>query len=485
MNSPLEQLEPAPLWRHFLALTRIPRPSGHEEAVRDHLRRFGEGLGLETLVDGAGNVVIRKPASPGEEGRRGVVIQGHMDMVPQANAGVAHDFERDPIEALIEGDWVKARNTTLGADNGIGVAAALAVLESDELVHGPLEVLVTSDEERGMGGALGLQPGLLRGAVLLNTDSEEEGELCIGCAGGANVDTRLDYRPEPVEPGAAPFRVSLSGLKGGHSGVDIHRGRGNANRLLFQLLRELLREGVPFRLAEANGGNMRNAIPREAVATLLVAPVDAPAFEAGVAAFADRLRREYGEKEPELQVAFADPPQVEQLLPADLQGPLVDAICDCPNGVARMSDTLPGLVETSSNLSIIRIGGGRVEIQSLVRSAVETAREALCQAIAAHFEPIGAETGFGGRYPGWEPDPDAEVLRLAEAAYRDLFGEPARVGAIHAGLECGLLGAIYPDWEMLSFGPTIESPHSPDERVHIPSVARFWALLTELLRRIP
>ena len=242
---------------------------------------------------------------------------------------------------------------------------------------------------------------------------------------------------------------------------------------------------MPFRLAEANGGNMRNAIPREAVATLLVAPVDAPAFEAGVAAFADRLRREFEEKEPELQVAFADPPQVEQLLPADLQGPLVDAICDCPNGVARMSDTLPGLVETSSNLSIIRIGGGRVEIQSLVRSAVETAREALCRAIAAHFEPIGAETGFGGRYPGWEPDPDAEVLRLAEAAYRDLFGEPARVGAIHAGLECGLLGAIYPDWEMLSFGPTIESPHSPDERVNIPSVARFWALLTELLRRIP
>ena len=484
MNSPIQQLEPQALWRNFHALTRIPRPSGYEAEVREYLLGFGAARGLESVADDGGNVIIRKPATPGREACRGVVIQGHMDMVPQANSNVVHDFERDPIETLIDGEWVRARNTTLGADNGIGVAAALAVLESGELEHGPLEVLITSDEERGMTGALALRPGALQGGVLLNTDSEEEGELCIGCAGGANSDTRLEYRPEPVlEPGI-PFRIYISGLKGGHSGVDIGLGRGNANKLVFRLLKHLTANGIGFALAEASGGNMRNAIPREAAVTLLVQHPEAARFQSAVAGFADILRDELAAVEPDLQISFADSPPVEAVLPPDLQGRLIDALCACPNGVVRMSDSMPGLVETSTNLSTVRVSEGRIEIGCLARSSIDSAREAVCEAIEATFGLIGAETTFDGHYPGWKPDPDSALLKLAESVYRDRFGSAARVGAIHAGLECGLLGAIYPDWEMISFGPTIRFPHSPDERVLISSVERFWDFLTELLRQI-
>ena len=484
MNSPVEQLEPQALWRNFHALTRIPRPSGHETEVRAYLQAFGEARGLETVVDDGGNVIIRKAATPGKEGCRGVVIQGHMDMVPQANANVVHDFERDPIETLIDGEWVRARNTTLGADNGIGVAAALAVLESEEVEHGPLEVLITSDEERGMTGALALRPGELRGSVLLNTDSEEEGELCIGCAGGANSDTRLAYRPEPALGAGIPFRVYISGLKGGHSGVDIGRGRGNANKLVFRLLKHLTANGVGFALAEASGGNMRNAIPREAAVTLLVQHAEAPRFQSLVAGFADTLRGELSAVEPDLQISFADSPPVEAVLPPDLQLRLINALCACPNGVVRMSDSMAGLVETSTNLSTVRVAAGQIEIGCLVRSSIDSAREAVCESIEATFALIGGETTFDGHYPGWNPDPEAPLLKLAESVYRERLGVPARVGAIHAGLECGLLGAIYPDWEMISFGPTIRFPHSPDERVLVSSVERFWVFLTELLRQI-
>lgn len=484
MNVRVADLQPGPLWKNFDALTRIPRPTRHEERIRSHLLQIGGRLGLETLVDDAGNVIIRKPATGNRHGVTPVILQGHQDMVPQANAGSMHDFARDPIRTVVEGEWVRAEGTTLGADNGIGVAAIIGILESRDIPHGPLEALFTSNEESGMDGAFGLEAGVLKGRILINTDSEEEGELCVGCAGGVSVTSRFPCAREKAGGDWAVYRLSVTGLRGGHSGLDIHRGRGNAISLLFRILKETGRE-CGLRVADLVAGNMRNAIPREAFATVGVPAEFAQTFQSSLAALERVLKRELEQVEPAMCLSVervADVP--DRWIDAGTQISCIDAVCACPTGVVRMSETMPGLVETSTNLSIVRLESDAMEVCSLVRSSVDSARDAVCSDLELLFRQAGASTQFDGRYPGWQPDPSSAILGLVRSVYLERFGKPAHIGAIHAGLECGILGNTCPDLDMISLGPTIRDPHSPDERVHIGSVSRFWDLLTGTLERI-
>jgi len=477
-------LHPGPLWKNFDVLTRTPRPTRHEEQIRAHLLNIGGGLGLETLGDEAGNVIIRKPATGSRQGTTPVILQGHQDMVPQANAGTTHDFAKDPIRTVVDGEWVRAEGTTLGADNGIGVAAIIGILESRDISHGPLEALFTSNEESGMDGAFGLEAGVLRGRILINTDSEEEGELCIGCSGGINATSRFPCTWEKASGDWAAYRLSVTGLRGGHSGVDIHRGRGNAISLLFRVLGLAGRE-YGLRIAELDAGNMRNAIPREAFATVGVPTDLARTFQSSIDALVGVFHGELEGIEPSICISaerIADAP--DQWIDTETQDRCIDAICACPTGVVGMSETISGLVETSTNLSIVRIRSDCIEVCSLVRSSVDSALEALCDNIALLFGQAGARTEFGGRYPGWQPDPSSAILARVRSVYLEKFGKSAHIGAIHAGLECGILGNTYPDLDMISLGPTIRDPHSPDERVHITSVSRFWELLTGTLERI-
>ena len=484
MSETIATLPPIALWQKFYRLTRIPRPSCHERRVREYLTAFGQDLGLETLIDDAGNVLIRKPAAPGYEQRAPLILQGHMDMVPQANADSTHDFAKDPITTRIDGDWVTAERTTLGADNGIGVAAMLAILGANDLQHGPLEVLFTSNEEIGMHGAFGLKPGVLSGKMLINTDMEEEGELCIGCAGGANVNSRLMYREEPVAADWVSYRLCITGLRGGHSGVDIHRGRGNAVALLFRLLKHL-QSDFAVRIKSLDAGNLRNAIPREAFCLVAVEPPCAPALTASVKHWQSIFSAELKQTEPQLQIALeAVDLGTDGWIDLSNAQRLVHAICACPSGVIRMSDEIPGLVESSNNLAIVRSAEGEIHIHNLVRSSIDSARDDLCGRLASLFTLAGAETWFDGQYPGWLPDLSASLLDHVRQTYRELFGVEAKISAVHAGLECGILGAAYPGVEMISFGPTIRNPHSPDERVEIKSVARFWDLLVNVLARV-
>ncbi|PLY16015.1 MAG: cytosol nonspecific dipeptidase [Sedimenticola sp.] len=484
MNRTIAELEPKSLWGNFYQLTQIPRPSHHEQAVQNHVIGLGEQWGLEVIRDEHGNVIIRKPATKGMEQRAGVILQGHLDMVPQVNSGISHDFTKDPIKTVIEDDWVKSVNTTLGADNGIGVAAALAVLESKDIRHGPIEALFTSNEEDGMTGAMGLKPGMLQGNILLNMDSEDEGVLSICCAGGANVNTSLAYRSEHVESDMVCCQIAISGLKGGHSGVDIHRGRGNANKLMFRLLRVAV-ERFGVRLAKVQGGNMRNAIPREAFATVCVSEQLAPELVLFVDAFQAEIKGELQQVEAGLTVTIGPADLPEGLIDLETQGRLIDALCACPHGVMRMSDVMPGMVETSNNLAVVRTLDHEIEILNLVRSSVESAKEELCLTIKGLFDLIGAVSTIDGGYPGWKPNIESPILGRVKEAYQYCFNEEAEVGGIHAGLECGILGANYPDWDMISFGPTIRFPHSPDECVHVPSVRRFWQLLVRTLSEVP
>ena len=484
MSLEIESLSPAIVWRQFHQLTQIPRPSRQEAQVRDFLAGFGKARDLETLVDEVGNVIIRKPATEGREERPGVILQGHMDMVAQANTGSRHDFTRDPILTRVDGDWVKAEGTTLGADNGIGVAAILAVLESTDLVHGPLEALFTCNEESGMDGAFGLKPGLLQGKLLINTDAEDEGVLCIGCAGGANVNSRLRYRIVPIEKDWVAHRLSITGLRGGHSGVDIHRGRGNAVSLLFRLLKSA---AVDFnlRIKSLDAGNLRNAIPREAFALVAVEPCNVPALKESFKRWHAVFSAELKHADPDIQVALESTETgLNGWMDQAAALRLIHAVCACPGGVIRMSDEMPGLVESSNNLAIVRAGEGEFAIHNLVRSSVDSARDDVCGKLASLFTLAGAETDFDGHYPGWQPDLSSSILRLVRQTYRERFGGDAETGAIHAGLECGILAAAYPTVEMISFGPTIRYPHSPDERVDIASVGRFWELLVGVLEKV-
>jgi dipeptidase D len=484
MNTDIKSLEPGPVWEYFSDLTRIPRPSKKEGRVVEYIKAFGKKYGLETFTDETGNVIIKKPATRGMENRKGVILQGHLDMVPQKNSNKIHDFENDPVEPFIDGGWVGARGTTLGADNGIGVAAALAVLGSDNLVHGPVEALFTIDEEAGMSGAFGLKGGLLDGDILLNLDSEDEGVLYIGCAGGLDANIRFSSINSAVPEGALAFEVKVGGLKGGHSGLDIALGRGNANKLLFRFLKHAVTE-LDARLASVDGGSLRNAIPREAIGILVIAADRNKLLEAAFNKHAEIFMREYSGAEPGLSINIRPVSLPGLVIDKETTHRLIHGVIACPDGVVRMSSTVPGLVETSVNLARVCSDDETIEIQCLLRSSSDGAMEELAGVLGSVFTLAGAVVGFDGAYPGWKPSADSEILSLMKRTYSSLYGILPDVTAIHAGLECGIIGGAYPGLDMISFGPTIRNPHSPDEKVHIGSVMKFWDFLTETLKNIP
>ena len=486
MSNEITKLTPVEVWENFYQLTRIPRPSYHEEEVRAFIAGFGKKLGLETMQDEAGNVIIRKPATAGMEKRKGVILQGHLDMVPQKNSDNNHDFTKDPIETIIDGDWVRANGTTLGSDNGIGVAAAMAVLASKKLVHGPIEALFTATEETGMDGANGIKPGILKGHILLNMDSEDEGELYVGCAGGEDASIQFKFTEDAVPPESIAFRLNVTGLKGGHSGLDIPLGRGNANKIFFRLLKETYKTCV-VRLASINGGNLRNAIPREAFGVVIVPYAKADKLVGQIAGLTTIIKRELAATEPTLKIELSKTEMPASLIDVKTQVNLTHAIVACPNGVIRMSDTMPGLVETSTNLAIVKSDNTTktVEISCLMRSSVDTAKADLGSRMDSVFTLAGAEVILKGGYPGWKPNMESPILKTMQQVYKSKFGRIPEIKAIHAGLECGILGGTYPTWDMISFGPTIRFPHSPDEKVNIESVRKFWDFLVETLKNIP
>lgn len=481
--SEISKLEPKRLWEIFDKLCEIPRPSKKEAEIIAFVKQFGLDLGLETNVDKVGNILIRKPATSGMENKKVVVLQGHLDMVPQKNSDVDHDFDKDPIQPFIDGDWVTAKGTTLGADNGIGVAAALAVLESGNLEHGPVEALFTVDEETGMTGAFGLQPGFLKGDILINMDSEDEGELYIGCAGGMDANVSMNYEEEKVSGSMLGYKLSLTGLKGGHSGMDINSGRANANILLARFIRYIERNSE-VRVAWFAGGDLRNAIPRESFAHVVFPADKEKSFLDSVSEFETISRNEFSVTEPDL--AFkAEKSDVVEVMDTNSQRKFFNAVHACPNGVIRMSDSMQGLVETSTNMAVVKVEDGKAMVQCLMRSSVDTAKDNLAQRIQGVFELAGAEVKFAGAYPGWKPNPDSPILKVMQDVYNNMYGKVPEIKAIHAGLECGLLGGVYPHLDMISFGPTIRYPHSPDEKVNIETVKKFWDFLVETLKNIP
>ena len=487
MGKILGCLKPEAIWNYFEDICNIPRPSKHEGGMINYVKAFGEKNGLETIVDGIGNVIIRKPATPGMENRKGVILQGHLDMVPQANSDVKHNFEKDPIKPQIIDGWVKATGTTLGADNGIGVASTLAVLEAKDLVHGPIEALFTIDEETGMTGAFGLKPGLLKGDILMNLDSEDEGELFIGCAGGTNGNFVFKYKNKPVFKKAVAFKIYVHGLKGGHSGCDIQMGRGNSNKILFRFLKTAEKD-FGLRIASVEGGNLRNAIPREAFAIVVVPKDIVKDFEKALKEFELTVQKELATAEPDLKVTLEKAKMPKNLMDKSTQSNLINAINACQNEVIRMSNDMEELVETSTNLSIVKSDTKKktVEVSCLLRSSVDSAKEYLELAMGCVFELANvSEMSFDGQYPGWKPNPQSPILKVAEDLYLKMFGKPAAIKAIHAGLECGLLGGVYPNFDMISFGPTIKHPHSPDEKVDIETVQKFWDYLVEILKNVP
>lgn len=484
MGKILGHLKPEAIWRHFEDMCAIPHPSKHEEAMREFVINFAKKHNLEYEVDAVGNVVIRKPATKGMENRKGIILQGHLDMVPQANSDTKHDFEKDSIIPRIDGEWVKATGTTLGADNGIGVSTALAVLEATDLVHGPIEALFTIDEETGMTGAFGLKPGYLKGDILMNLDSEDEGELFIGCAGGTNGGFTFEYKEVDTPKSVKAFKLSITGLKGGHSGCDIHLYRGNANKFLFRYLKHAeAKHGL--RLASVDGGTLRNAIPREAFAVFVVPTEAANDIPKCVADMYEVIRKEYATVEPDFKMEVVETERPAKLFDETTQKNLINAIVACPNDVIRMSNDMPGLVETSTNLAIVKSDKGIVDVRCLLRSSVDSAKEALEQMFAALFELAGAKCKFDGQYPGWKPNPHSPILEVMKAGYKKQFGNEPKISAIHAGLECGLIGGVFPNLDMISFGPTIRNPHSPDEMCNIATVEKFWDYLVETLKNVP
>mgnify|MGYP003307425756 CR=1 FL=1 len=477
--------QPKALWNNFYSLTQIPRPSGKKQEISDFLANYGRSLGLETIQDEIGNVIIRKPASPGYEDHPGVILQGHMDMVPQKNNDKVFDFEKDPIRAYVEdnGEWVTADGTTLGADNGIGVATAMTILADKSVVHPPLEAFFTVDEETGMYGANDLKGGVLRGHTLLNLDSESEGELYIGCAGGVDTTARFPFDPVEVEEGDIALRVVLSGCKGGHSGCDIHLQRANAIKLLFRFLKVAVAE-YEARLVSVEGGSLRNAIPREAEAVITIPAEGKEEILQLVDEYEDLFIREYNVKEDNIHFTAQEVTCPKTEMPEDVQDFLIHAVCVCPHGVYRMIDEMPDIVETSNNLSTISMDGNCVKVLCLTRSSVESRKEELRQMIQSAFAVAGAEVEFSGAYPGWKPNIHSRILTTMQDIYKREFGKEPRVVTIHAGLECGIIGRNYADMDMISFGPTIEHPHSPDERVNIATVQRFYQFVLATLKEL-
>ena len=483
--SAITSLEPRIVWEQFDAITRVPRPSKKEGRIIEFLVAFAEKHGIEYRKDATGNVVMRKPATPGYEDRPGVILQSHMDMVCEKRSDVVFDFERDAIRTRIDGGWVKAEGTTLGADCGIGMAAALAVLLDPAAQHGPLEALFTVDEETGLTGAFGLGEGMLSGKYLLNLDSEDEGELFIGCAGG--IDTLATFR---YTAGAAPadyayFRVGVSGLQGGHSGDDIDKGRVNSNKVVARFLWAAMQE-FDLRLSRFDGGNLRNAIPREAWAVFGVPAGRKAGFAAFCERFAADLGAEFRLREPSFRIDFSETERPASVIDAATQRGLVYALAGVPNGVVEMSFAVPGLVETSTNLASVKFEGeDRIVVTSSQRSSVESAKLCVMRSVEAVFALAGAKTELTGAYNGWNPDMESPILKAMTASYEALYGRKPAVTAIHAGLECGIIGSAYPGLDMISFGPTICYPHSPDEKVEIASVGKFYDFLVDTLRNVP
>lgn len=484
MSDSIAQLEPTEIWGHFAALNAVPRASKKEERVIAFMLDFGKSLGLETLRDRAGNVLIRKPATPGMEDRKPLVLQAHLDMVHQKNRDTPFDFETEGIRMFRDGDWVRARGTTLGADNGLGVAAIMGILASETIGHPALEALFTVDEETGMTGAKELAPDLLRGSILLNLDTEDDGELTVGCAGGVDVTASGSYQPVALGGGLKGYQIRIKGLQGGHSGMDIHKGLGNANMLLARLLLAC-REAAPFYLSEFQGGNLRNAIPREAHAVVAADPAGESALYKAFESEKQAIQEEYGPREPGTRIALEAVACPAEGMPPEAASTLLDCLYSLYNGVYAMSFEFPGLVETSNNVARVEVGRGTVQIGCLTRSSRETAKADMVRKLKAACSLAGYAVETGGDYPGWLPDRDSGILALVGDRYRQLFGAAPTVMAGHGGLECGILKGHYPAMDMVSLGPTILGAHSPDERASIPSVRKFWTLLQDVLGHIP
>lgn len=483
MSTTIRTLEPKALWNHFADLNAVPRPSKKEERVIQFMVDFGRSLGLETETDEVGNVLIRKPATAGMEHRPTVILQSHLDMVHQKNSGTTFDFDNEGIRMTVDGDWVTADGTTLGADNGIGVATMMALLSTDHVVHPPLEALFTIDEETGMTGAFKLQRNWLKGTVLLNLDTEDDNELTIGCAGGIDVTASGTYDEEPIPPRSTAWRLTVNGLSGGHSGMDIHKGLGNANKLLARVLwRTHERFGV--RIASIDGGGLRNAIPREASAILAVSEQQDEPFAAYVADLAETFKKEFASTDKGLNVQLQAVELPKTVMQEEFQDALLSAIAGCPNGIYRMSPDIKGLVQTSNNLARVVANQGDVTIMCLTRSSLESEKQDLANVITAVFSLVGLTTTLSGDYPGWQPAPSSRIVALMDALYREMHEDQPHVMACHAGLECGIINGAYPDLDMVSFGPNIRGAHSPDEKVQVSSVQKFWGYLVETLRRI-
>jgi len=484
MSSDVRQLEPKAMWNHFADLNAVPRASKKEERVIQFIKDFGAKLGLPTYEDEIGNVIIKKPASAGMEDRATIVMQSHLDMVHQKNGDTDFDFDTQGIDMFVEGDWVKANGTTLGSDNGIGVASIMTLLASTDIAHPTLEALFTIDEETGMTGALGLKGGLLDATIMLNLDTEDDDELTIGCAGGVDITATGSYTSENLEGDWSYFNMAVKGLSGGHSGMDIHKGLGNANKLINRVLHQATTQ-FGLRISSIDGGGLRNAIPRESNATVAVKSSDKAAFEAFITEQEQILKTEHDTTDPGLVILLEATDTPSGFMDASFQSHLIKAIYACPNGIYRMSPDIAGLVQTSNNLARVLVKDGNYSIQCLTRSSVDSEKLDLAASIQSAFELAGASIEFNGSYPGWTPRPGAAIVKIMSNLYTEMFDGEAKVAACHAGLECGILGTNYPEMEMISFGPNIRGAHSPDEKVQISSVQKYWKFLIEALKRIP
>ena len=485
MSQEIRNLEPKALWNKFADLNAVPRPSKKEERVIAFMMEFGQKLGLPTVKDHVGNVIIKKPATPGMENRKTIVMQSHLDMVHQKNNDTNFDFDTQGIEMYVDGDWVRAKGTTLGADNGLGVATIMAILESTDIPHPAIEALFTIDEETGMTGAMGLQGGMLDGEILLNLDTEEDDEIDIGCAGGVDVTATRSYNEEETPEGSVGYTITVKGLKGGHSGMDIHKGLGNANKIMNRLLFDGF-ENFGLQISEISGGSLRNAIPRESVAKVIIAAIYDEAFVFDMQEIINEIKAEFKTMEPNLTIEIVKSDSTPaKVMDLGVQEGLLRAIYAAHNGVYRMSADMADLVETSNNIARVIVKDGEISIQNLTRSSVESSKFDLANALRSAYELFGCEVEFTGSYPGWTPNVKSEILDVLTSIYEKQNGAKPNVVACHAGLECGILGTNYPNMDMISFGPTIHGAHSPDERASISSAQKYWKFVLEILQNIP
>ncbi|MCB7479757.1 aminoacyl-histidine dipeptidase [Christiangramia sediminis] len=484
MNEEIRALEPKVLWNKFADLNAVPRPSKKEERVIEFIKNFGNNLDLKTEVDGVGNVVIYKPATKGMESRKKIVLQAHLDMVHQKNNDTDFDFESQGIDMYVDGDWVRAKGTTLGADNGLGVATMMAILESDSIEHPAIEALFTIDEETGMTGAKGLSPDLLEGDILLNLDTEEDDEIGIGCAGGVDITATKNYEEEKMPDAYRSYSIKIKGLMGGHSGMDIIKGLGNANKLMNRLLVNTSEE-LKMRIAEINGGGLRNAIPRESEAIIAIPDTEEESFKKEFELRAEKIKAEYASLEPNLSIDLQLETSQHKIMDLKSQREVLLALAGAHNGVYRMSPEIKGLVEASNNVAKVSLKGGEIHIKCLTRSSVESSKDDLADSLRAVFELAGFEVKLSGEYPGWAPNSDSAILKTLDEIYQKVNGTKADIAACHAGLECGIIGSHYPNMDMISFGPTIRGAHSPDERASIKSAQKYWNFLLEVLKNIP